>query len=188
MKKIAVISAYLIGIIILIWIYKSFDIVNIKSYSMYPNFKNGDKLLVFKSNKKLKENDVVVFRHKNNSKLIKRITSSPKSKYIYTNTNSRFSLQPIDKDFFKLKIPQKNTELKTCLDIKRYKSFIENETRKNLNIRDNICYLGNKKIERYIFSENFYFVEGDNKEESIDSRLFGMITEKSIIGKVIYKL
>ena len=33
-----------------------------------------------------------------------------------------------------------------------------------------------------------YFVLGDNKNESLDSRKFGYITKKQIIGKIIYKL
>lgn len=33
-----------------------------------------------------------------------------------------------------------------------------------------------------------FFVEGDNKKESADSRNFGWINKKEIIGKVIYKI
>lgn len=35
---------------------------------------------------------------------------------------------------------------------------------------------------------NKFFVLGDNKNESTDSRHFGWITKKDIIGKVVYKL
>jgi nickel-type superoxide dismutase maturation protease len=33
-----------------------------------------------------------------------------------------------------------------------------------------------------------YFVKGDNKEDSLDSRRFGVISGDKIIGKVIFKL
>lgn len=33
-----------------------------------------------------------------------------------------------------------------------------------------------------------YYVEGDNKTDSLDSRSFGEIEKHDIIGKVIYKL
>ena len=32
-----------------------------------------------------------------------------------------------------------------------------------------------------------YFLEGDNKKESIDSRKFGWVDKNNIIGKVVYK-
>jgi len=33
-----------------------------------------------------------------------------------------------------------------------------------------------------------YFVSGDNKEDSMDSRRFGWILKKDIVGKVVYKI
>lgn len=36
--------------------------------------------------------------------------------------------------------------------------------------------------------EKEYFLEGDNKQDSLDSREFGFILRENIIGKVIYKL
>lgn len=34
---------------------------------------------------------------------------------------------------------------------------------------------------------NDYFVEGDNKKDSLDSKAFGAILKRSILGKVIYR-
>lgn len=41
-----------------------------------------------------------------------------------------------------------------------------------------------KRIQE--INNNTYYVVGDNKKESTDSRDFGWITRKDIIGKVIY--
>jgi nickel-type superoxide dismutase maturation protease len=35
--------------------------------------------------------------------------------------------------------------------------------------------------------EDKYFLEGDNKEDSLDSRKFGFIARQKIIGKVFYQ-
>jgi len=48
---------------------------------------------------------------------------------------------------------------------------------------------GDRKIliKRIVkISSRKYFVEGDNKEHSTDSRRFGMLSRKDIIGKMIY--
>ncbi len=50
------------------------------------------------------------------------------------------------------------------------------------------------KRERYIIKRitqvncDQFFVEGDNKEESKDSRNFGWVLRKEIVGKVVLKL
>jgi nickel-type superoxide dismutase maturation protease len=44
-----------------------------------------------------------------------------------------------------------------------------------------------KRIER-VLSANKYFVIGDNKNNSIDSRKFGPIDLKNIVGRVILKI
>lgn len=49
---------------------------------------------------------------------------------------------------------------------------------------------GNKILIKRIIqiSKLGYFVQGDNKTDSLDSRKFGRITRKQIIGKIISKL
>ncbi len=48
----------------------------------------------------------------------------------------------------------------------------------------------NKHFLKRIFkiSKDKYFVRGDNKSDSLDSRKIGPILKKQIIGKVIYKI
>ena len=43
-----------------------------------------------------------------------------------------------------------------------------------------------KRITKII--NNKIWVEGDNKKESVDSRRFGYINRKDIIGKVMFKI
>ena len=44
-------------------------------------------------------------------------------------------------------------------------------------------------IKRIIRIQNKkYFVQGDNKEDSLDSRKLGVISKNQIIGEIIYKL
>ncbi len=61
---------------------------------------------------------------------------------------------------------------------------------KNPKINDIVAF----EIEKQIFlkrvlkiSNGKYFVRGDNKNDSFDSRKFGYILKSQILGKVIYK-
>lgn len=51
-----------------------------------------------------------------------------------------------------------------------------------------------KKEKKYFIKriqevrKNIYFVAGDNRGDSFDSRKFGTLARKEILGKVIYKI
>lgn len=50
-------------------------------------------------------------------------------------------------------------------------------------------FRGKVFVKRIIlFKDNKYFVEGDNKKDSIDSKDFGLLSRNQILGKVIIKL
>ena len=59
---------------------------------------------------------------------------------------------------------------------------------------DNIIVLKHPYNNSYIIkritkkNNNLYFVRGDNKNESTDSKNFGWISKKDIIGRVIMKI
>lgn len=64
-----------------------------------------------------------------------------------------------------------------------YKKYIEWEQQKELSIQDNNIFLGQESINTYQFSKNYYFVAGDNGENSQDSRYWGLLPEEYIVGK-----
>ncbi len=56
--------------------------------------------------------------------------------------------------------------------------------RKVISVEGTVINLNNKPIREYTFQKDYYFVLGDNRKNSIDSRYFGYIPEEWIIGKV----
>ena len=54
---------------------------------------------------------------------------------------------------------------------------------KVVSVEGTVVNINNQPIREYVFSKDYYFVLGDNRKNSIDSRYFGYIPEEWIIGK-----
>jgi signal peptidase I len=54
---------------------------------------------------------------------------------------------------------------------------------KVVSVEGTVININNQPIREYVFSKDYYFVLGDNRKNSIDSRYFGYIPEEWIIGK-----
>jgi len=64
-----------------------------------------------------------------------------------------------------------------------YENIIKNyEYNKNVELIDNQLVIDGKIIENYIFKQNYYFVLGDNRHNSSDSRMWGLVPEDHLIG------
>lgn len=93
--------------------------------------------------------------------------------------------------FGPLMIPQKDSEI--TMNHKNYILYhvlIEWETNKRLTFNElnNCCYIDQEPILNYRFTNNYFFMAGDNLEESEDSRYWGLVPEPFIVGKVGFVL
>ncbi|OPF88904.1 signal peptidase I [Vagococcus martis] len=142
-----------------------FSIGYMDGYSMTPNIRNNDILIIDK-HASIKRFDLIYFRNPNrpNEYLVRRVIGMPTDKIKY-----------------------KDDEL-----------YVN-----NVNINE--PYLNNKKkmMEPMILTEDFslqevvgkdevpsdyYFVLGDNRNSTVDSRDFGFIPRDSVKGKISSKL
>ena len=68
------------------------------------------------------------------------------------------------------------------LEVKKYGRLIAWEQKKPLTVRNGHVYLGDSLIQSYRFRENYYFMGGDNLDNSKDSRYWGLVPEVYIVG------
>ena len=82
-----------------------------------------------------------------------------------------------------LPVPAKGqTVMMDTMAVKMYGRLIEWEQKKPLVVHGNSIALGDSLITRYQFKENYYFMGGDNLENSRDSRYWGLVPESFVVG------
>lgn len=65
-----------------------------------------------------------------------------------------------------------------------YKKTLRLYEGSGIKFTNNKFYLKDKEVFSYTFNRNYFFMMGDNRKYSIDSRMYGFIPEENIIGKV----
>lgn len=104
---------------------------------------------------------------------------------IFPNS-SRF---PWNEDFFgPLWIPKKGATIKMTPDnIILYGSTIQNyEGWDEVQVTDDKLVIDGKPVTEYTFQQNYYFMMGDNRHNSLDSRYWGFVPEDHIVGKALF--
>lgn len=84
-----------------------------------------------------------------------------------------------------LMIPQKGLSINVNdLTLSAYGEIIKKyEGHKNVKIHNHSLLIDGKEITQYVFTQDYYFMMGDNRHNSIDSRYWGFVPENHIVGK-----
>lgn len=87
----------------------------------------------------------------------------------------------------KIYVPKKGDTLSLDTNnIHLYRLLINTYENNKLEVLEGKIYINDEESTYYIVKRNYYFVLGDNRDNAIDSRLWGYLPEKYIIGKVVY--
>jgi signal peptidase I len=206
-------TAGLFPVILAVFVLRSFlfEPFKIPSGSMIPTLLVGDLILVNKFaygirlpviNTKITEGtppqrgDVMVFRYPPKPSLdyIKRVVGVPGDEVAYLNKRLTINGKPVSKepvqDFFDEDSMQYYKQYEEVLGTKRHR-LLNDENRpafipgaENFPNRDNCRY----SVEGVVCKvpPGHYFMMGDNRDNSLDSRYWGFVPDQNIVGKAFF--
>ena len=108
------------------------------------------------------------------SQLINNLGTFPKDLYV-NNTMTNFT---------KFQVPSKGQTIDINLkNIAWYRRIITAYEGHKLEEKNDGIYIDGKKVTKYTFEMNYYWMMGDNRYNSADSRVWGFVPEDHIVGK-----
>lgn len=162
MKRMWILRAILLlsALLIIVLGYFVFIPIEINGSSMIPTLNPEDKVIA-NMYSKIDRFDVIVFRDENEQPVVKRVIGLPGETISYENDQLYVDQKPIDE------------------------SFLEDSSLQAIRGNWTSDFLLSEVMEESVIPAGSYFVLGDNRRLSYDSRYYGPVSEEAIIGEVM---
>ncbi|MBT5596802.1 MAG: signal peptidase I, partial [Flavobacteriaceae bacterium] len=84
-------------------------------------------------------------------------------------------------------IPKKGVKVNlNSENLPLYKKLIRDYEKNELKLENGIIKINNKPVSEYTFKQDYYWMMGDNRYRSEDSRFWGFVPEDHIVGKPVF--